>query len=129
MEDLKKLPLQLSSGPDFEYDPADSHLYYIGERTNGGNHLQICMGAAQTWLELGDLLEDDEWKKMMADFGRFYYLSQDERRRRYPAGSSENESVLLPFMAAAMGAYAAAYYKDRGAGQEDMADFDACHHE
>lgn len=111
VEDLKKLPLQLSSGPDFEYDPADSRLYYIGERTNGGNHLQICMGAAQTWLELGDLLEDDEWKKMMADFGRFYYMSQEERKKASDGLIGERIGSL-PFMAAAMGAYGAAYYKD-----------------
>ncbi len=111
IEDLKKLPLQLNSGPDFEYDPNDSHLYYIGERTDGGTHLQICMGAAQTWLELGDLLEDEEWKKMMADFGKFYYMSQEERKER-SGGRIGNRTASLPFMAAAMGAFGAAYYKD-----------------
>ena len=47
IDDLKALPLRLTSGPDFEYDPKDSHLRYIGERTNGGSHLQVCMGAIQ----------------------------------------------------------------------------------
>lgn len=112
IEDLKKTPLGLISGPDFEYDPKDSHLYYIGERTKGGTHLQICMGAAQTWLELGDLLEDEDWKEMMADYGRFYYLPQ-EKRQQVSRGLIGDREASLPFMAAAMGAYGAAHHGDK----------------
>ena len=112
VEDLKKLPLQLNSGPDFEYNPRDSHLYYIGERTNGGTHLQICMGAAQTWLEMAELLEDEEWEKMLADFGHFYSLSPKERKE-FSKGLVGNREASLPFMAVSMGAYAAAYKKDK----------------
>ena len=112
VEDLKKLPLQLNSGPDFEYNPRDSHLHYIGERTNGGTHLQICMGAAQTWLEMAGLLEDEEWEKMLADFGHFYFLSPKERKE-FSKGLVGNREASLPFMAVSMGAYAAAYKKDK----------------
>ena len=35
LEDIKKAPLQLISGSDFEFDPATCHLRYIGERTTG----------------------------------------------------------------------------------------------
>lgn len=111
IEDIKKAPLKLISGPDFEYSPLDNHLRYIGERGAGGTHLQICMGAPQVWLELGELLEDEEWKKMMADYGRFYYLDRANQLKA-SGGIIGDREFSLPFMAAAMGAYGAAYFKD-----------------
>ncbi len=111
IEDIKKAPLKLISGPDFEYNPMDNHLRYIGERGAGGTHLQICMGAAQVWLELGELLEDEEWKKMLADYGRFYYLDRANQLEESGGIIGERE-FSLPFMAAAMGAYGGAYFKD-----------------
>ena len=112
IEDLKQAPLQLVSGPDFEYDPATAHLKYIGEKTKGSTHLQICMGAAQTWLELSELLEDAEWKKMLADYGRFYYLDS-ETRQKESGGLTGKREFSLPFMAAAMGAYGAWYHQEK----------------
>lgn len=111
IEDIKKAPLKLISGPDFEFDPLTVHLRYIGERAAGGTHLQICMGAPQVWMELSDLLEDEEWKQMMADYGRFYYLPREEQLKESEGIIGERE-FSLPFMAAAMGAYGAWYFKD-----------------
>jgi len=106
LEDIKKAPLQLSSGPDFEFDPHSLHLRYIGERTTGGCHLQICMGAPQIWLELADLLADDAFKDMLARHGRFYYLSHEEQLAETGGIIGERESTY-PFMNAALGAYGA----------------------
>ncbi len=111
VEDIKKAPLKLVSGPDFEFDPGTCHLRYIGERVKGGCHLQICMGAPSVWMEMGDLLEDEEWKKMLAEYGRFYYLPRQEQLRE-SGGLIGDREFSLPFMAAAMGAYGAAYLKD-----------------
>lgn len=112
IEDLKKMPLKLVSGPDFEYDPKDSHLYYIGERKAGGSHLQICMGAAEVWMELSLLLDDPEWTKMLADYGRFYYLSRKEQAAE-SGGLISDREFSLPFMAAGIAAFGAWYRKDR----------------
>ena len=112
MEDLKQMPLRLISGPDFEFDPHSLHLRYIGERTTGGTHLQICMGAPTIWTEMADLLKDPEWERMMAEYGRFYFLP-DEQKQTESHGLIGSREFSLPFMAAAMGAYAAAYLKDR----------------
>lgn len=112
IEDLKKAPLKLVSGCDFEYDPADGHLRYIGERAAGGTHLQICMGAAEIWMELSLLLEDPEWTRMLAEYGRFYYLSREEQVKE-SKGLVNNREFSLPFMAAAVGAFAASYFKDK----------------
>lgn len=109
--DIKKAPLKLVSGPDFEFDPQTVHLRYIGERAAGGTHLQICMGAPQVWMELTDLLENEEWKQMLAEYGRFYYLPREEQLLR-SKGIIGDRKFSLPFMAAAMGAYGAWYFKD-----------------
>lgn len=111
IEDLKKAPLKLISGNNFEYDPATGHLGYIGENSAGGTHLEICMGGPQTWFELVPLLDDKEWNKMLADFGTFYFASKEEQQKR-SNGLIGNREFSLPFMAAAMGAYGASYYKD-----------------
>ena len=111
INDIKATPMKLVSGPDFEFDPATCHLRYIGERTKGGCHLQICMGAPSIWTELGDLMGDEEWKWMVADLGRTYFTPKEER------GEERNELLgkrefTYPFMATGIGAYGAAYLKD-----------------
>lgn len=112
IRDIRQAPLQLVSGPDFEFDPESCHLRYIGERTTGGCHLQVCMGAPSVWSELGDLLEDEEWKRMLANLGRFYYLPR-EKQLEESGGLVGEREFSLPFMAAAVAAYGADYLKDR----------------
>ena len=104
--DIKNAPLKLISGPDFEFDPDSLHLRYIGERTTGGTHLQICMGAPSIWTEMADLLCDEEWKDMMADYGKMYFLSYDEQRKA-GKGLIGNREFTIPMFAVGIGAYAA----------------------
>lgn len=111
INDIKNAPLKLVSGPDFEFDPESCHLRYIGERTTGGCHLQVCMGAPQIWMEMADLLEDEEWKRMVADLGRFYYLPREEQMKE-SNGLIGDREFSLPFMASAVAAYGAWYLKD-----------------
>lgn len=110
--DLKKAPLRLTSGTDFEYDPKDGHLRYIGEKAAGGSHLQICMGAPQVWIEMGNLLEDEEWLDMLAAHGRFYYLPR-EKQQEESGGLIKNREFSLPFMASGLAAYGAARLNDK----------------
>ncbi|WP_148229036.1 hypothetical protein [Parasphaerochaeta coccoides] len=112
IRDIEAAPLKLISGPDFEFDPKTVRLRYIGECSTGGTHLQICMGAPSVWMEMGDLLGYEPWKKMMADYGRFYFLSREQQLRE-SGGSIGEREFSLPFMAAAMGAYGAWYLGDR----------------
>ncbi|MBQ8637903.1 MAG: hypothetical protein IJ468_01905 [Lachnospiraceae bacterium] len=111
IEDLKQTPLKLVSGSDFEYDPADSHLRYIGEKSGGGSHLQICMGGAQVWSELTLLLDDPEWTKMYADYGRFYYSTAEEQAEQ-SNGFVKGRFLSIPYLAAATGAFGAWYHQD-----------------
>lgn len=117
IQDIGNMPLRLVSGPDFEFDPASCHLRYIGERVFGGTHLQICMGAPQIWTELGDLLGEtdgrEEWKDMLADLGRIYFMTKEERQEA-TGGLLGKREFTYPFMAAGIGAYAAARLGDSG---------------
>lgn len=112
IEDIKKTPMKLVSGPDFEFDPMTCHLRYIGERTTGGTHLQICMGAPQIWMELGELLDDEEWQKMLVELGRIYFMTKEERREA-TGGLTGKREFTYPIMAAGLGAYAAAALEDK----------------
>ena len=107
IEDLKRMPLRLISGPDFEFDPATVHLRYIGEKVTGGVHLQICMGAPQIWMEMAELLEDEEWKDMLAEYGRFYFLPVEQKREE-SHGLIGKRVFSYPMFATAIGAYGAA---------------------
>ncbi|MBO4416387.1 MAG: hypothetical protein J5824_10475 [Lachnospiraceae bacterium] len=105
-KDIENAPLKLVSGPDFEFDPTTLHLRYIGERTTGGTHLQICMGAPHIWTEMADLLDDDEWRDMLAQYGRFYFLPEDEKQKE-SGGIIGDRQFTIPMFACGIGAYGA----------------------
>lgn len=105
IKDLKNAPLQMLSGPDFEYEPLTGHLGYIGENTTGGVHLMICMGGPEIWMELADILDDD-FRDMLVKFGEFYYLPPKEKLEK-SNGLKKPHRFVYPYMAAAMVAYAA----------------------
>lgn len=111
LDDIKAAPLKLCSGPDFEFDPATVHLRYIGERTTGGTHLQVCMGAPHVWMETADLLNDEEFRDMIANLGRFALLPRDKQLEECN-GMIGTREYTFPFMFSALGAYGAAHLKD-----------------
>lgn len=108
LNDIKKAPLKLVSGSNFEYDPETGHLGYIGENAAGGSHLAICMGGPQTWFELAELLEDEEFKDMLIKYGEFYFLSPEEKRKAAD-NLIDGEGFEYPYMASAIASYAAKY--------------------
>ncbi len=114
LNDIKQTPFKLFSGTNYEYDPATGHLGYIGENTNG-SHLALCMGGPQTWFELAEMLEDEEFKDMMADYGAFYILPKDEKMRLTNNGVNRM-GWAYPYMASGMVAYSAARRKDADLG-------------
>jgi hypothetical protein len=106
IDDISKAPLRLASGPDFEFDPESVHLYYIGERTTGGTHLQVCMGAPTVWMETADLLEKPEFEQMLIELGRFALLPRKQQLEECNGLIGERE-YTYPFMFTGLGAYAA----------------------
>lgn len=112
LNDIKATPLKLTSGPDFEFDPKSLHLRYIGERTTGGSHLQVCMGAPLVWMEMADAFDDEEFKTMIANHGRFAILSHEEQVAE-SNGLIGNRQFAFQFMFSGMAAYCAWYKKDK----------------
>lgn len=110
-EDIKNAPLRLISGPDFEFNPETLHLRYIGERDTGGTHLQICMGAATIWMEMAELMEDKDWKDMLAELGYIYFQPR-EKQTELTKGLIGKRLFTYPMFAGSLGAFAAEYYKD-----------------
>ncbi|NLZ80336.1 MAG: hypothetical protein GX913_00805 [Clostridiales bacterium] len=115
IEDIKKAPLRLVSGSNYEYDPVTGHLGYIGENASGGSHLAICMGGPQTWFEIADMIEDPEFTEMIAEYGEFYFMSAEEKIEK-SGGLINGKGWSYPYMAAGIVAYAAKYYKSKELG-------------
>lgn len=108
IEDLKKAPMRMISGSNFEYDPETGHLGYIGESAAGGSHLAVCMGGPQTWFELTECLEDEAFNKMLAEYGEFYYLLPEEKEA-VSNNLIKGNGWAYPYMAAGIAAYSAKY--------------------
>jgi hypothetical protein len=107
ISDLKNTPLGLASGPAFEYDFSESHLIYHGENDKAGNmHLAICMGGPEIWFETADMLEDEKFKDMLANHGRFYYLTKEEKAVD-SNGLLVNRSLGFLYFASGLAAYSA----------------------
>ncbi|MDQ0231365.1 hypothetical protein J2S19_002648 [Metabacillus malikii] len=117
MNVLKGLPMRLLSGPTFGYDPSTSKLIHMGDGNEGSYHMVIAFGAPQTWFEIADAFEDNEWKDMLVEFGEFYSLSNDEKLKRSNR-TLHDKLFPLPMLAAGMVAYAAAAKRDKNLAEK-----------
>jgi len=112
IKDIYETPYGLASGPDFYYDKKEAHLIYKGEIEKTPNqHLQICMGAPQIWLETADMLEDDRLNQLLAELGSFYFLDKAEKER-LTEGKISSRPFSWPMFATGVSAYGAMWNKD-----------------
>ncbi|AEI44150.1 hypothetical protein [Paenibacillus mucilaginosus] len=109
-EAMKGMPHRLLTGPTFGYDPKTGELLHMSD-DNWGRHLMICMGAPQVWFELAELLGDDQWREMLAEFGAFYPLTPEEKAAR-TGGAIGKQGWDHPVFFTVMMAYAAARFGD-----------------
>lgn len=116
LNQLKKLPYRLLSGPAFEYNTETSDLIYMGTGNTNGYHMIICFGAPQVWIETANLLEDDVFKEMLAEFGKVYAMSNEEKEE-YSKGQFNDKHFAWPMFASGLMAYAANYYQDEELAQ------------
>lgn len=116
VESLKKMPFGLCSGPTFGYYPEDGVLHFISE-DNYAYHMVISFGAPEVWMELGDIMQDAKWKEMLAQFGEFYAMEEEELLQR-TAGAIGKSNWHWPMFATRMVAYAAAHKKDKKLADE-----------
>lgn len=118
ISDIAGTPFGLISGPDFYYNVDQSHLIYHGEREDTPNqHLQICMGGPQIWLEVADMLENERLKDMLVNLGSFYLLSKEEKAE-ITAGRITNRSFGWPMLATAVTGYAGMMKRDEALALE-----------
>lgn len=108
---IKQARYRLISGPTYGYDPATGVLTPMGE-DNYGRHLAVCMGGPQVWFELAEMLDDPEWKDMMAELGVYFNLPQEEKDL-LTKGEISHKSFEHPVLSGAIAAYGAYYRKDR----------------
>lgn len=102
---LKQMPHRLLTGPVFGYEPKTGELFFMSHE-NYGHHLMICMGGAQVWAEMADLLQDPEWDAMLTEYGEFYNLPKEEKIRR-TNGALQGKDWNIPMLSTAMMAFAA----------------------
>lgn len=79
---------------------------------NWGRHLAISMGGPQVWFELAAMLEDPDWEDMLAEFGVFYNLPQEEKDTFTGGLISGKLRFEHPVLSVAIAAYGAYYRKD-----------------
>src|SRR5699024_5664558 len=108
---LKKTPYHLLTGPTFEYNTKTAELIPMGVGNSGAYHMIIAFGAPQVWLELADLLNDEEFKDMIAEFGQVYAMS-DEEKRDFSNGQLNNRYFHWPMFASGLIGYAASRFND-----------------
>ncbi|AIQ45987.1 hypothetical protein R70723_08910 [Paenibacillus sp. FSL R7-0273] len=109
---IKAANLRLISGPTYGYDPKTGILSPMGD-DNWGRHLAICMGGPQVWFELALMLEDPVWEDMLAEFGVFYNLPQEEKDAYAGGAITGKLRFEHPVLSVAIAAYGAWYKDDR----------------
>lgn len=105
-------PLRLGSGPAFAFDAETGNMTYCGEAYHD-IHLSLCMGAPQVWMETTDMLENELLKSMLADYGRLYLMTDEERKTAF-GSLTEGKPFIMEYVASALAAYSAARNKDAG---------------
>lgn len=111
LDAIKASPHRLLSGPTFEYDTTSKELIYIGTPKEGAYHMEIAFGAPQVWIELAELLEDDQFKDMIAEFGNVYAM-EDQQMMKQVDSEIRPQKFAWPMFSAGLVAFAAKRLKD-----------------
>ena len=120
IESIKKAPLGLSSGSTFHYDPETGLMHYMGVENPAGHthlgdgnyqqHMVIMFGGAEIWFELCELLEDEKFCEMVADFGEYYGMTPQERNQKSHGLFNETNDRCWGGNGGRMTAYAGYYF-------------------
>lgn len=102
---------KLLSGPTFLFNPKTYELEYMGTGNVGGYHMIISFGGPQVWIEYAELTNNKKLKEMIAEFGKFYPLSDEEMKEK-TNGELFKKHFAWPMFATSMMAYGAKYLND-----------------
>ncbi len=118
VRDIAATPFGFASGPDFFYEKETAHLIYRGENEDTPNqHLQICMGGPQIWLETADVLGDDTLKQLLVRLGAFYYLPP-KIKSQLTGGKISKRDFNWPMLASGIAALSAKERRDEELGRQ-----------
>lgn len=104
LEDIKNTPHRLLSGPTYQYNPKKNKMLYTGTGNAGGYHMIIAFGAPEVWYDLIDILDDDVFKDMLAEFGRVYAMTEADKRA-FSDGELNNNHFHWPMFASSLMIY------------------------
>lgn len=111
IEGIAAAPAGLCSGPGYDYNPETGTMTYTGETISKDTHLSVCMGGPQIWFETADMLESETLRKLVRDFGKFYFYTPEYKNKK-----TENligdRKFNIPYVASAMAASAAKHDGD-----------------
>ncbi|MGT2784247.1 exo-rhamnogalacturonan lyase family protein [Streptococcus merionis] len=116
LEDIYQMPYKFLSGPTVLFDWKTAHMRYMGVGNVGGYHMMISFGAPQLLMEIAETENHLPLKEMLAEYGKFYTLTDDEMRQQTD-GQLYKEHFAWPMFATAMMAYAASHYQNRQLAQ------------
>lgn len=102
---------RLLSGPTVLFNPKTYELSYYGTGNVGGYHMIISFGGPEVWIEYAETTNNIKLKEMIAEFGRFYPLS-DEEMRSQSNGELFKQHFAWPMFATTMMAYSAKFSND-----------------
>lgn len=111
IENIKETPDRLLSGPTYLFNKEEKSLSYYGTGNIGAYHMIISFGAPQVWLEISENINDETWKEMIAEFGRFYSYDNDTMIEK-SSGKLSKKHFSWPMFATGLMGYAAQFYKD-----------------
>ena len=112
IKNILETPHRLLSGPTYGYDSETKELKYMGTGLAGGYHMVISFGAPQVWMEVAELLDDDDFRYMIAEFGAIY-ASTDEKKKEFSQDQFSEKDFSWPMFSTAMVAYAAKWKNDK----------------
>lgn len=111
LKTIKQTPYGLMSGPTYLFDKATKEMNYIGDNSVGGYHMIISFGAPQYWLEIAENTHDEELKRMLAEFGRHYAYTPEEKAA-HSNGLLVEGKLNWPMFATGLMGYAAKYFHE-----------------
>ncbi|MBQ9210497.1 MAG: hypothetical protein IJ188_10000 [Clostridia bacterium] len=129
LEGIQRAPMQLASGPSFEFDPATGEMKYSSEFVEN-IHLTLCMGGPQVWLETAEAIDCPELSKLAADYGQVYLMTDEERGKVF-GSLVDKKRFVMDYVAAGLAAYGAVGRQDQELARrawETLMMASPCHH-
>ncbi|MBQ9307686.1 MAG: hypothetical protein IJ229_07160, partial [Clostridia bacterium] len=110
LDGIARAPMQLGSGPSFDFIPETGEMRYCGEFVEN-IHLTLCMGGPEIFLEAAEALDCPQLLEMAGDYGKLYLMTDAERETAFP-GLTSGKRYVMDYVASALAAFTANHRGD-----------------